>query len=92
MEVPAGILLAVNVLGLALMGYDKARAQAGRYRVPEKSLLLTAACGGAAGVWLGMRLFRHKTLHTRFSLGVPVLFALQAGLIWLWYGAQHAKF
>lgn len=91
MEVLAGVLLAVNMLGLGLMGYDKARAQAGRYRISEKCLLITAVCGGAAGIWLGMRLFRHKTLHARFVVGVPVLFALQAGLIWFWYGAQYVK-
>ena len=33
--------------------------------------------GGSLGVMMGMRLFRHKTLHPKFSIGVPVILVLQ---------------
>lgn len=32
------------------------------------------------GVYLAMQLFRHKTLHWKFRLGVPLLFVVQAAL------------
>lgn len=78
LELLVGVLLVINVLGFALMGFDKGRAVNGGYRVPERQLLLTALLGGAAGVWLGMCLFRHKTRHLLFSLGVPLLLILQS--------------
>lgn len=74
------------VLSLALfftMGYDKLQAQRGGWRVPERSLFTLALLGGAIGGWLGMRAFRHKTLHRSFALGFPALAILQAAL-WLW--------
>ena len=46
-------------------------------RVPEKNLLLLAVVGGSVGALLGMYLFRHKTLHRVFRVGVPVILAVQ---------------
>ena len=48
-----------------------------RQRVPEKNLLLLAVVGGSVGALLGMYLFRHKTLHRVFRVGVPVILAVQ---------------
>ena len=36
-----------------------------------------AAAGGALGGVLAMQLFRHKTLHRRFSIGMPAMLAVQ---------------
>lgn len=87
-------LLAVMTLaGLAVMGIDKSiarkngdRAAAGkrpRRRVPERTLFLIAALGGSVGVLLGMYLFRHKTKHLSFVLGIPAILAAQLLLAWL---------
>ncbi len=79
------------VLSLALfftMGYDKLQAQRGGWRVPERSLFTLALLGGAIGGWLGMRAFRHKTLHRTFSLGFPALAILQAAL-WIWVNYRY---
>lgn len=70
-------LLLINALGAALMLIDKKKAQRGAWRIPEKTLLTVAAMGGSIGSYLGMRLFRHKTKHPQFSIGLPVLIALQ---------------
>ncbi|MFC0214485.1 DUF1294 domain-containing protein [Paenibacillus chartarius] len=67
-------LLAVNVFGLITMGYDKDQARKKNRRTPEKELFTIAAIGGALGVWIGMRMFRHKTKHMSFVAGVPGLF------------------
>ncbi|MGF7035130.1 uncharacterized membrane protein YsdA (DUF1294 family) [Paenibacillus mucilaginosus] len=76
-------LAVINLVGFGLMGSDKSRARkGGRRRVPEKRLFLIAAAGGALGVWIAMRSFRHKTQHRSFVVGIPAILAVQvlAGL------------
>lgn len=68
-----------------IMGADKRRAHKGARRVPEKRLFLLALLGGAAGGWLGMCVFRHKTRHWYFRFGFPLIALVQlAGLVYLW--------
>lgn len=68
----AVLYAAWNLVTLGVMGFDKLKAKAGGRRVPEKTLLTLAFCLGGVGVLLGMRLFRHKTRHPKFTWGVPV--------------------
>lgn len=77
----ACVLLALNLLAFCLMGIDKRRAVRGRWRIPERTLLLSCACFGALGGLAGMRLFHHKTRHARFARGVPAMLILQAALL-----------
>jgi uncharacterized membrane protein YsdA (DUF1294 family) len=35
--------------------------------------MTVAAIGGSLGTLIGMHLFRHKTKHLKFMLGVPAL-------------------
>lgn len=70
-------LLGWNLAAFALMGADKAKARRGRWRVPEKTLFLSALLGGSVGAMLGMSLFRHKTRHRSFRLGMPLILCLQ---------------
>lgn len=70
-------ILALNLLTFVIMGIDKKRARNKLSRVPEKLLLLLALCGGSAGVWFGMKIFRHKTKHALFSAGIPLVISLQ---------------
>lgn len=64
----AAYLLAVNVVTFAEYGFDKARARSGGRRVPEIVLHGLALCGGTLGAYLGMRLFRHKTMKPSFRI------------------------
>lgn len=80
-EIAAGYLAAINGLGLIVMALDKLAAQRGARRTPERTLLTVALAGGALGVLLGMRWFRHKTRHTLFTWGVPALLALNAAVV-----------
>lgn len=73
-------LAAVNVLDFILMGADKAKAKRGARRIPEATLLLFAILGGSVGGILGMLLFRHKTRHAAFALGLPVILLVQLAL------------
>ena len=56
-------------------------ARTRRWRIPEKTLFLTAALGGSPGVWVGMYLFRHKTKHVSFVLGIPLILIVQTALL-----------
>ena len=67
----------MSVVGFCAMGIDKAKAKAGAWRIPEKTLFGIAFFGGGAGVWLGMNLFRHKTKHWYFKYGVPAIALLE---------------
>ncbi len=55
------------------MWYDKKRSIKGRWRIPEKRLFFFAVIGGAVGIYLGMKSFRHKTLNSTFKYGIPFL-------------------
>lgn len=68
----------INIIGFVLMGIDKRRALKHRWRIPEKRLFLTAFLGGSLGSWTGMYVFRHKTKHWYFKVGMPVILAVQA--------------
>ena len=70
-------LLTVNALGFLLMLIDKIKARKNRWRIPEATLMLMAAVGGSVGCLLGMYLFRHKTKHLKFTLGIPLILAAQ---------------
>ena len=76
-------LLLINAAGLVLMLADKIRARNGAWRISELTLMLTAALGGSVGVHMGMYLFRHKTRHPKFTLGVPAILTVQILLAWL---------
>ena len=70
-------LLLINALSFLLMLADKRRAVKNKWRIPEKVLFSAALFGGSLGTIAGMYLFRHKTRKTSFTVGVPVILALQ---------------
>ena len=73
MDVFQFYLLIINAAGFILMLVDKIKAIDHRWRIPERTLLGVALIGGSLGVAVGMFLFRHKTLHIKFALGVPCM-------------------
>jgi uncharacterized membrane protein YsdA (DUF1294 family) len=70
-------LCIVNVLAFLLMGIDKRKAQKGAWRIPERTLFLSALLGGSLGAILGMQVFRHKTRHRSFVIGMPAILIAQ---------------
>ena len=84
MQLILSYLLIVNAAGFLLMLADKYKAKKNLWRIPEKTLLGVALVGGSLGAYAGMRLFRHKTKHPKFFIGIPVLLVLHiALLLWL---------
>lgn len=82
-QVLTAYLVLVNAAALALMLADKQKARRGVWRIPEATLLEIAVLGGSIGAIIGMYLFRHKTRHLKFSLGLPLILAVQIGLLTL---------
>ncbi|MBQ1170334.1 MAG: DUF1294 domain-containing protein [Oscillospiraceae bacterium] len=76
-------LLIVNAVSFLLMLADKQKAKKKLWRIPESTLLLSAAIGGSIGSLAGMYTFRHKTKHLKFTLGVPVILVLQMAAVFL---------
>ena len=79
-------LTVINLITFFAFGWDKLKAKRkekdGRIRrVPEKTLFLLAGLGGSIGALLGMKVWRHKTLHRSFRFGVPAIFIAQVVLI-----------
>ena len=75
-------LLLINAAAFLLMRADKLRARKKQWRIPEAMLLLAAALGGSLGATTAMFLYRHKTRHPVFLIGLPVLLLIHLGL-WL---------
>lgn len=79
-------LLIVNAAGFILMLTDKIKAKKHLWRIPETTLFLAAILGGSAGCLLGMYAFRHKTKHLSFTLGMPLILAVQVIVCVLIFG------
>lgn len=70
-------LILVNAAAFLLMLADKLKARRGAWRIPEATLMGIAAAGGSIGALAGMYTFRHKTKHPKFTIGIPVILAVQ---------------
>ena len=76
-------LTIINAASFLLMLADKLKAKRGAWRIPEKRLLGVAAAGGSIGALAGMYAFQHKTKHLKFTLGIPLILAVQIALaVW----------
>lgn len=70
----AAYLLIINLAAVIAVHTDKRRAKrTGARRIPEKTLFIIAALGGAPAMYITMRKIRHKTLHKRFMIGIPAI-------------------
>ena len=74
-------LIIINIAAWIMYGLDKWKAKSGAWRIPERTLLLTALAGGSVGALAGMLLFHHKTRKPKFMIGVPVMFAAHCVIV-----------
>ena len=73
-------LITINVATFFKFGIDKLKAIHDRWRIREAALLLLAALGGSIGAWLGIKVWRHKTMHKKFKYGIPLIIILQIAI------------
>lgn len=81
----ASYVLFINFTTFFLMGVDKKRARNYQWRIPESTLIITALIGGSLGSLVGMFFFHHKTKKTKFIIGLPLIFLLHIGVIFIFY-------
>ena len=62
-------LLIINIIAFIMYGIDKWKAHRKQWRISEKMLLFLALAG--------MYIFHHKTLHKKFTIGVPLILVIQ---------------
>ena len=74
-------IIGVNVITFVVYGIDKLKAKKGKWRVPETTQLLLAIVGGSVGAWCGVKVWHHKTMHAKFKYGIPLIMAMQAGIL-----------
>ncbi len=67
------------------MYLDKIKAKKHQWRTKESTLILIGALGGSIGSILGMYIFRHKTKHLKFTLGIPFIILIQLSIIIYYY-------
>ena len=77
-------LVILHLIAFLLMAMDKSRARKHQWRIPEKTLFLSAILGGSIGAIAGMYTFHHKTRHWYFVIGMPAILILQVVLaVWI---------
>ncbi len=80
-----------NAYVFIVMGRDKRRAKLHQQRIPEASLLFMGAVFGGIGLYVGMRVFHHKTSHLKFVIGAPLLMLMNFLLIGFFYYAGQYR-
>ena len=74
-------LLLINVISIIVCIYDKIMAIKQKFRVSEAALFWLSFLGGAVFMFITMKLIRHKTLHKKFMIGLPLIIIFQAALV-----------
>ncbi len=77
----SAILILINIIGFINVWVDKYRAKKHLWRIPEKNFFILAFIGACPGIYIGLKLFRHKTKHRNFMLGIPLIFIIQVSII-----------
>lgn len=84
--ITTGYLAWINLIAICVTLWDKRAARRHYKRIPESVLLLLGLIGGRPGMHLAMKAKRHKTLHKKFMIGLPIILTLQILLsvvIWI---------
>ena len=74
-------LAVMTIVGLIILKADKTKAEKNKWRIKEATLFLVSAIGGSLGTWAGMYLFRHKTKHWYFVVGMPLILIAHIALL-----------
>jgi uncharacterized membrane protein YsdA (DUF1294 family) len=77
-------LIVINLVGFFIMLVDKKKAIKNQWRISERTLILLSILGGSIGMLAGMSTFRHKTKHKKFTIGIPLILAIQIAILIYW--------
>ena len=70
-------LAVINLIGIFLCIKDKYAAKKKKWRVKENTFITLSLFGGSLGIYLCMKVIRHKTKHKKFMIGIPLIMVLQ---------------
>lgn len=74
-------LILICIVNVIMTIIDKSRAIKNKWRIKEKVLLGLALLGGAMAQYITMKIIRHKTLHKKFMIGLPLIFVFHIIII-----------
>ncbi len=77
--------LVISLISVIVCCYDKIAARYNKRRIRERTLIILSLIGGAVAMFSTMRIIRHKTKHTKFMLGLPLIILLQIAIVLLIY-------
>ena len=73
----------INILGYAMMGFDKYQSKKKGSRISENKLFMFAFLLGAFGVYSGMKYpMYHKAAKAKFKIGIPLLIIVNIILVY----------
>lgn len=71
-----GYIIIINIISFFIMLYDKKQALYHNFRISEKTIFIVSLLLGGIGTYVGMYVFRHKTKHLKFTIGIPIVIIL----------------
>ena len=71
-----GYIIIINIISFFIMLYDKRQAIYHNFRISEKTIFIVSLLLGGIGTYVGMYVFRHKTKHLKFTIGIPIVIIL----------------
>ena len=71
-----GYIIIINIISFFIMLYDKKQAIYHNFRISEKTIFIVSLLLGGIGTYVGMYVFRHKTKHLKFTIGIPIVIIL----------------
>lgn len=71
-----GYIIIINIISFFIMLYDKRQAIYHKFRISEKTIFIVSLLLGGIGTYVGMYVFRHKTKHLKFTIGIPIVIIL----------------
>ena len=74
-------LIVINIFAVIICIMDKISAIYGKRRISEKFLMLISLFGGSLFMYLTMKIIRHKTLHKKFMVGLPIMIVSQITIL-----------
>lgn len=77
-------MLLMSIVTFILYAADKRKAEKGKWRIRESTLILFSFLGGSVGAMFGMFSLRHKTKHVKFLVLVPLSLLIHVAILaWL---------
>ena len=75
-------LIIISAASIITCIYDKlASKHFTKHRTREASLILLCVLGGSVAMLVTMLIIRHKTRHSKFMIGIPLIILLQLAVL-----------